>query len=392
MPEGVTEIGSGAFAFNESLTEAALPDSLRRIGVRAFMNCSGLRRVSLPKGLLRIGSGAFRDCGALTGLPLPEEPVKLGDDVFSGCRGLADKNGFLIHRGVLYGYFGPRREVSVPEGVKRIAGYAFGKWEGVLRLRLPDSLERIPPNAFSEGGDLVLVVRRWTRELSDAAAGCRIRALWTEDPSLVPRGLQRAARLGIAFAPEALPDTEETREAEDWFSRNAASLCRDAFELPELLQFLCRRRLLRPGDLDGYLEAARECDSPEITALLLNYMNVLGADTVYRVRERKQTRQEAAEEARARRLGARKPEDGIAGLRFAAEGTLRSWMTRRDLQTWLEARGAKLGTAVTARTDWLITDDPEADSDRLKKAEALGVPLISGTELLAMAGETGRRG
>lgn len=59
LPEGIEEIGAGAFADCGQLTEVVLPDSLRAIGSSAFENCASLHRIALPESLWRIGSRAF---------------------------------------------------------------------------------------------------------------------------------------------------------------------------------------------------------------------------------------------------------------------------------------------------------------------------------------------
>ena len=48
LPEGLREIGAGAFANCRALEEIVLPDSLERIGMLCFYQCTGLKRVSFP--------------------------------------------------------------------------------------------------------------------------------------------------------------------------------------------------------------------------------------------------------------------------------------------------------------------------------------------------------
>lgn len=382
--EGYVIVGDTLFAYYGPKTRLVLPEGLAAVESGAFSDDGTLETVLLPESLKRIGANAFRRCGRLENINLPEGLETIGRAAFCGCRSLADGEGFLIRRGVLFGYFGPPGEVTVPEGVRRIDRGAFGQKEGLLRLTLPDSLEHIDPDVFY-GGELILRVRRWTPELTEAVKSCRVRAILTETPELVPAKLLRALRIGIALDPEADLSGPGAGDAKAWLSRNAISLCRDAFELPELLHFLCAHRLIRPGAADAYIEEARRRNVPELTALMLDYVNLLGPSAVGTARERKEERAAAAEEARISRISARKPEDGIAGLSFSASG----WRSQAAVRAFLEARGAKLTPSVTAGTDYLLVRDPGESSAKSRRAGELGVPLLTEAELLAMAGEKG---
>ena len=59
VPEGITEIGTGAFLNNTSVTKISLPDTVEKIGVNAFRSCGSLKEVALGSGLVEIGDYAF---------------------------------------------------------------------------------------------------------------------------------------------------------------------------------------------------------------------------------------------------------------------------------------------------------------------------------------------
>lgn len=65
VPEGVTEIGDGAFADFRNLQGVILPDSVGRIGAKAFQNCESLSSLTLPADLRELEADAFEGCGAL---------------------------------------------------------------------------------------------------------------------------------------------------------------------------------------------------------------------------------------------------------------------------------------------------------------------------------------
>ena len=65
VPEGVTEIGDGAFSNFRNLQGVVLPDSVERIGAKAFQNCESLSSLTLPTALRELAADAFEGCSAL---------------------------------------------------------------------------------------------------------------------------------------------------------------------------------------------------------------------------------------------------------------------------------------------------------------------------------------
>ena len=62
VPQGVTEIGGGAFEFNRTIVSVSVPEGVTAINANAFWNCRGLRSVEIPSSVVYIGSSAFSDC------------------------------------------------------------------------------------------------------------------------------------------------------------------------------------------------------------------------------------------------------------------------------------------------------------------------------------------
>ena len=61
IPEGVTEIASGAFWHSKNLTEVSLPSTLTTIEGFAFNDCPLLASISFPESLTAVGNNAFGD-------------------------------------------------------------------------------------------------------------------------------------------------------------------------------------------------------------------------------------------------------------------------------------------------------------------------------------------
>ena len=117
------------------------------------------------KPVTKIGESAFAYCKGMTSVNIPASVKTIGDGAFFNCTGLADKNGFVIVRNVLYGYYGPAVEVTVPDGVTRIAGRSFNMRSAMMgnpslvSVTLPASVTSIGTAAFYCCTELTRVTR-----------------------------------------------------------------------------------------------------------------------------------------------------------------------------------------------------------------------------------------
>lgn len=62
IPEGVTSIDTGAFAFCIGLKRITIPDSVTSIGEYSFYNCRSLTYITIPKSVTSIKYSAFSGC------------------------------------------------------------------------------------------------------------------------------------------------------------------------------------------------------------------------------------------------------------------------------------------------------------------------------------------
>lgn len=85
---------------------------------------------------------------------------------------------------------------------------------------------------------------------------------------------------------------------------------------------------------------------------------------------------------------------GIEGVAFVATGDFenfgsldaRGYPDLSDLKKFIEARGGFLRSSVSAKTNYLICNDPNSTTVKMQTAKELGVPVISEKEFLQMAG------
>ena len=150
VPEGVTSIGDSAFWGCKSLQSIMLPEGVTSIGSYAFYSCKNLQSITLPEGVTSIGNGAFSDCESLQSITLPESVTSIGDEAFRGCKGLADENGFVIVKDILFDYDGSGGNVVVPEGVTSIGCYAFSRCKSLQSITLPEGVTSIGDGAFRD--------------------------------------------------------------------------------------------------------------------------------------------------------------------------------------------------------------------------------------------------
>lgn len=160
LPDNMTSIPSGLFYQCMMLTDITIPDSVTSIEDFAFFWCESLDGITIPDGVTRIGEYAFCGCTGFTGITIPDSVTEIGPAAFCNCYGMADPEGFVIVRDVLYGYFGEKTDVTVPRNVTRISQYAFTDnhdYAKVTGVTLPAGVEALEGNAFNDCRSLAAV-------------------------------------------------------------------------------------------------------------------------------------------------------------------------------------------------------------------------------------------
>ncbi len=198
IPDTVTVIGEGAFSDNKELVEVVIPESVTKIQGYAFEYCTNLKKVHVPTSVTYIGKmafyccvnlrsislpnieiiddRAFKACWSLEEVILPERPVSFATTAFQKCDELADKDGFIILRGILYDYIGEATtHITLPDDVKFIGEEAFSGNKTLVDVVCSDNVVKIFRNAFwgCENMASITISNKNTEIKEDAFWGCK---------------------------------------------------------------------------------------------------------------------------------------------------------------------------------------------------------------------------
>ena len=143
LPQGIQEIGEFAFA-RSSATSAVLPEGVEYIGYGAFYHCDDLQEVVLPETVRCVEPKAFSHT--------------MWVQNFLESEGASAEDDFLVTGGVLAAYRGNTADVTVPEGVRVIAGEVFRDHTEIEKVSLPDSLLVVGEGAFEGCSSLSQIV------------------------------------------------------------------------------------------------------------------------------------------------------------------------------------------------------------------------------------------
>ena len=147
----------------------AVKDDTEEIGDNAFWGCAFLRNVAVPNTVERIGDEAFARCISLESVCIPASVEKIGKNPFVDLDSKVINNeseAYVIDNKILYSADRTRlvscltdaAMVIVPKTVRVIGSLAFTRRAKLKKVQLPDGLERIGRDSFSDCDALEEVV------------------------------------------------------------------------------------------------------------------------------------------------------------------------------------------------------------------------------------------
>lgn len=151
IPDGITSIGSYAFAYRNDLESITIPSSVTSIGDHAFLECYSLKTVNIPSGVQRIEEGTFQNCVRLTSIDIPESVQSFGPSAFEQCINLTSLNipsGTNIISSDMFCGCEMLTSVNIPSSVKKIDDYAFSGCSSLREIVIPNGVTSIGYGCF----------------------------------------------------------------------------------------------------------------------------------------------------------------------------------------------------------------------------------------------------
>ena len=163
IEDGVTSIGSGAFADCSSLTSITIPDSVTSIGNSAFVACNSLSSITLSNNITSIGDAAFYDCSNLKSITIPDSVTSIESAVFYNCTSLTS--------------------ITIPNSVTSIGSYAFSDCSSLTSITIPKSVTIIGSGVFDKCNNLTVYLESGSTLTSNALGvdESKIVSYWNED-------------------------------------------------------------------------------------------------------------------------------------------------------------------------------------------------------------------
>jgi len=129
IPNGVTNIGSGAFGGCTRLASIAIPNSVTSIEDGAFGGCTSLTDLTMPTNLTSIANSTFSTCSSLASITIPDRVTTIGLYAFDYCGALT--------------------KVTFGNGVTNIGDLAFAACTSLASITFPASVTRVGNSTFS---------------------------------------------------------------------------------------------------------------------------------------------------------------------------------------------------------------------------------------------------
>ena len=346
---------------------------------------------------------------------------------------MSNASDFIIENGVLKKYVGPGGDVVIPEGVCSIGMRVFMRRtdirENITSIRLPISVTSVDDSAFTrcDGLKFFEALNPYIKISMLAFGYGRTESrtqIYLPDVCYIPNvslwkcstGMQKLFFTACYYTcPERHSETEKAQyeeyaktNKEKLFSviiqngnqnamKNFLTIALNkataseligknveiAIEDSSLIALLCEEGLISAKYIDAYLTAAQQSGDVELIAMLLDYQNNKLTAKEKEKAEKQKQKQEGTVFDRAL---ARMNREGISGLNFVATGRLETFKDEMQLKAFIERKSGKLRTAISSKTDYLIMNDINTNDKKKKRAEELGIEIITERQFNEMAG------
>ena len=151
LPDGLTRVGSFAFAQCSQLQTVTLPDTVTEVGESAFFACLRLQFLTLSANLLRIEESGFERCLRLQSVTLPYGLQYIGYQAFWRCESLMSIviPATVTHLDMAvfaYCYSLVRAQIDAP--IREIPQWLFYGCNALAAVTLPETVKGSDEYAF----------------------------------------------------------------------------------------------------------------------------------------------------------------------------------------------------------------------------------------------------
>ena len=191
LDNGVLSIGGeGAITnnpwepYSSSINEVVIGEGVTSIGSSAFAGCSSLTGVTIPNGVTSIGNAAFSGCSSLTGINIPNSVTSIGSSAFYGCTGLtavhisdlaawcgiafgSNNANPLYYAKALYLNNELQTNIVIPENITALGNYTFAGVNEIFTLEAT-APPAVTSNTFSSNASFVVPVSALDTYKNDA--------------------------------------------------------------------------------------------------------------------------------------------------------------------------------------------------------------------------------
>ena len=130
-------------SYSPKIKSVIIDNSVTSIGDYAFYNCTGLTRVTISNSVTNIGKDTFRGCTGLKSVHITDLAAwcKISFGSYNANPVCYSKKLYI--NGIL------ATNITIPESVTSIGGYAFYNCTGLTNITIPESVTSIGDDAFS---------------------------------------------------------------------------------------------------------------------------------------------------------------------------------------------------------------------------------------------------
>ena len=373
IPDSVTSIGDEAFWGCEGLAD---PNGLVIIRIVLYSYVGEAASVEIPNSVTSIGKSAFSGCSSLRSITIPDSVTSIGEGAFWGCEGLADPNGLVIIRSVLYGYKGNATSIEIPDSVTSIENGVFYKCSRLTSITVSGSVKSIGKEAFTTCVNL----KDFTCPSSFAK---QLQTILPKTKTPIILHIPDISDISTKFRPgAAVGFAEDNRDCTDengkkyikYIKANDAKLAGLAIEHPTLFYLMLREKLISAKNLDAFTKAVQDNGNTELIAAILDYANSgVSEEDKAKVQQKKETLDTNVTNF----LFDAEQIEQISGKTFAVTGKFKTFANRNELQACLEACGATLTERLSRDVNYLITNTPDSGTAKNREAESLGISRIT---------------